>query len=90
MESLNLIYFFTKSGCFCIASDIGQKIIPFSVNLSLNVVATETESKTASTATPLSFSCSFKEIPNFLYVSNNLGSTSSRLFGLSLALFGAE
>ena len=57
-------YFLTKSGCFCIASEIGQKIIPFSVSLSLNVVATETESKTASTATPASFSCSFSGIPN--------------------------
>ena len=47
------------------ASEIGQKIIPFSVNLSLKVVATDTESKTASTATPLNFSCSFKGIPNF-------------------------
>ena len=83
-------YFFTKSGCFCIASDIEQKIIPFSVSLSLNVVATETESKTASTATQANFSCSFNEIPSFLYVSNNLGSTSSKLFGLSFILFGAE
>ena len=58
-------YFFTKSGCFCIASDIEQKIIPFSVNFSLKVVATETESKTASTATPLSFFCSVKGIPSF-------------------------
>ena len=32
---------------------------------SLNVVATDTESKTASTATPLSFSCSFRGMPNF-------------------------
>ena len=84
------IYFFTKSGCFCIASEIGQKIIPFSVNLSLNVVATETESKTASTATPESFYCSFNGIPSFLNVSINFGSTSSKLFGLSFALLGAE
>ena len=67
-----------------------QKIIPFSVNLSLKVVATDTESKTASTATPLSFSCSFKGIPNFAYVSNNFRSTSLRLFGASLTLLGAE
>ena len=83
-------YFFTKSGCFCIASDIGQKIIPFSVNFSLKVVATETESKTAATAIPLNLSCSFKGIPNLAYVSNNFGSTSSRLFGFSFALLGAE
>ena len=48
-------YFFTNSGCFCTASEIEQKIIPFSVSLSLKVVATETESKTASTAIPLIF-----------------------------------
>ena len=47
-------YFFTKSGCFCTASEIEQKIIPCFVNSPLKVVATETESKTASTATPLS------------------------------------
>ena len=47
---LFLRYFFTNSGYFCTASDIEQKIIPFSVSLSLKVVATETESKTASTA----------------------------------------
>ena len=49
-----------------IASEIGQKIIPFFVNSSLNVVATETESKTASTATPLNLFCSCKGIPSFL------------------------
>ena len=81
------IYFLTKSGCFCIASDIEQKIIPFFVSSSLYVVATDTESKTASTATPLSFFCSFKGIPSFLYVSSNLGSTSSKLFGLLEALW---
>ena len=41
-------YFFTKSGCFCIASEIEQKIIPFFVKVSLKVVATDTESNTAS------------------------------------------
>ena len=67
-----------------------QNIIPFFVSSSLKVVATETESKTASTATPLSFFCSFNGIPSFLYVSSSLGSTSSKLFGFSEALFGAE
>ena len=38
----------------------------FLVNSSLKVVATETESKTASTATPLSLFCSSKGIPSFL------------------------
>ena len=83
-------YFLTKSGWLRIASDIGQKIIPFFVSSSLKVVATETESKTASTAIPLSRFCSCKGIPSFLYVSINFGSTSSRLLGLSEALFGAE
>ena len=39
------------------ASDIEQKITPTSVNLSLKVVATETESKTASTAIPFNLFC---------------------------------
>ena len=64
------------------ASDIEQKITPTSVNLSLKVVATETESKTASTAIPFNLFCSSNGIPSFLYVSINLGSTSSKLFGL--------
>ena len=83
------IYFFINSGCFFIASFIEQKIIPFSFNVSLNDVATETESITTSTATPANFFCSSVEIPNFLKVSSNSGSTSSRL--LYLGLFdGAE
>ena len=57
---------------------------------SLNVVATDTESKTASTAIPFNRACSCNGIPSFLYVSKSLGSNSSRLFGLSLKLFGAE
>ena len=43
-----------------------QNIIPFFVNSPLNVVATETESNTASTAIPFSLFCSTKGIPNFL------------------------
>ena len=43
-----------------------QKIIPFSVNVSLKVVATDTESNTASTAIPFNLFCSCKGIPNFL------------------------
>ena len=42
-----------------------QKMIPFSAKVSLNVVATETESITASTATFESLFCSSKEIPSF-------------------------
>ena len=48
------------------ASDIGQNIIPCFVNSSLNVVATETESNTASTAIPFNLACSCNGIPNFL------------------------
>ena len=73
-----------------VCREIEQKIIPFSVSLSLKVVATETESKTASTAIPFKRCCSCNGIPSFLYVSNNLGSRSSRLFGFSVKLFGAE
>ena len=62
-------YFFTSSGCVLIASEIGQKIIPFLSSSPLNVVATETESKTASTATPLNLFCSFKGIPSLLHIS---------------------
>ena len=47
------------------ASEIGQNITPISFNFSLKVVATDTLSKTASTATPASASCSFSGIPNF-------------------------
>ena len=47
-------------------ADMEQKIIPFFVSSSLYVVATDTESKTASTATPLNFFCSCRGMPNFL------------------------
>ena len=66
------------------------KIIPFAVKVSLKVVATDTESNTASTAMPFNLFCSCKGIPNFLYVSSNLGSKSSKFFGFSLKLLGAE
>ena len=46
-------YFFTSSGCFCTASEIGQKITPASANFSLKVVVIETLSNTTSTATLL-------------------------------------
>ena len=83
------MYFFTKSGWSCIASEMEQNIMPFSANVFLKVVATDTESTTISTATPASFFCSSKEIPSLLKVSNNSGSTSSILsyFGFEL---GAE
>ena len=66
-----------------------MKIIPFSAKVSLNVVATETESITISTATLASLFCSSKEIPNFSNVANISGSTSSKLFNLGF-FFGAE
>ena len=56
-----------------------EKITPYSANSSLKVVAIETLSKTASTATFAKRFCSVKEIPNFSNVSNNSGSTSSKL-----------
>ena len=59
-------YFFTNSGWFWIASEIGQKMIPCLVYSSLNVVATDTESNTASTAIPFSLACSWRGIPSFL------------------------
>ena len=84
------------------ASDIEQNITPADLNSSLNVVPTETLSKTASTATflfadcfsgissitPASFFCSVNGIPSFEYVSRSFGSTSSKLFGFSFILAG--
>ena len=57
-----------------------QKITPFSDNVSLNVVATETESITASTATLDNLFCSSKLIPNFSKVLLSSGSISSKEF----------
>ena len=66
-----------------------MKMIPFSANVFLKVVATETESTTISMATLFIIFCSSTEIPSFLYIANNSGSTSSKvLFGS--AFFGAE
>src|SRR5215468_70515 len=44
-------YFFTSSGCSHTASEIGMKMTPAFLSSFLNVVATDTESNTASTAT---------------------------------------
>ncbi len=63
---------------------------PTAASFSLNVVATETESTTASTATPLSRSCSASEIPSLSNIARTSGSTSSRLFGPGVLGFGAE
>ena len=71
--------------------EIEQKIIPFSAKVSLYVVATETESITASTATatPEIRFCSSKEIPNFSKVLLNSGSISSNELSVFFGL-GAE
>ena len=54
---------------------MGIKMIPFSASVSLKVVATETESITISTATPVRRFCSSIEIPSFSKVFNSSGST---------------
>ena len=62
---------------------------PISASFALNVVATDTLSKTASTATPLSRFCSSREMPSFSKVRRSSGSTSSRLASFFFC-FGAE
>ncbi len=64
-------------------------MMPSSPSFSLNVVATETLSKTASTATPASAICSSSGIPSLSNVARTSGSTSSRLFSTFFG-FGAE
>jgi len=64
-------------------------MMPTLDSCSLNVVATETLSKTASTATPVSRFCSSREMPSFSNVARISGSTSSRLFSFFFG-FGAE
>ena len=54
-------YLRTSSGCSRTASEKEQKMMPTSASFSLNVVATETESNTASTATPARRSCSERD-----------------------------
>ena len=66
-----------------------MKMIPFSISVFLNVVATDTESTTTSIATPANFFCSSNEIPSFSKVSKSSGSTSSNELYLGL-LLGAE
>ena len=64
-------------------------MMPCFVSSALYVVPTDTESKTASTATPASSFCSLSGMPSLSYVSRSLGSTSSRLPN-GLAVLGAE
>src|SRR5690349_25039867 len=58
-------YLRTNSGCSRTASENEQKMMPNSASLSLKVVATETLSKTASTATPVRRFCSSSVMPSF-------------------------
>ena len=82
-------YFRTSSGCSRTASENEQKMMPSDASLSLNVVATETLSNTASTATPASIFCSSSGIPSLSNVRLISGSTSSRLPSDGFR-FGAE
>ena len=66
-----------------------QKMTPASSSMSWYVVATDTLSRTASTATPVSFFCSSNGMPSLLNDSSISGSISSRLFGPSPFDLGA-
>ena len=66
-----------------------MKTMPARASSSLNVVATEIESNTASTATPASSFCSSSGMPSLSNVAFTSGSTSSRLFS-TFFFFGAE
>ena len=54
-------------------------MMPSFASFSRNVVATETESNTASTATPASSCCSISGMPSLSNVARISGSTSSML-----------
>src|SRR5512135_2359647 len=58
-------YLRTSSGWFWTASEKEQKMTPTFSSSARNVVATDTESKTASTATPASFARSRSGMPSF-------------------------
>ena len=70
-------------------SENEQKMTPASASLALNVVATDTESTTASIATPERRSCSAREMPSLSNIARSSGSTSSRLPGAALGLGAA-
>src|ERR671939_1869662 len=59
-------YFRTSSGCSRTASPNEQKMIQSFASSSLYVVPTDTESNTASTATPASTFCSLSGMPSLL------------------------
>jgi hypothetical protein len=67
-----------RSGYSLTASLMEQKMTPAFDSSSLNVVAMETESKTASTATFASRFCSLSGMPSLSKVRSSSGSTSSR------------
>src|SRR5579871_280976 len=83
-------YLSMRAGCSVTASENGQNTTPASARRALNVVATDTLSKTASTATPASRARSCNGTPILSYVASSFGSTSARLFGPSVFVFGAE
>ena len=58
-------YSWTSSGWLRTASENEQKMIPTSASLALKVVATETLSNTASTATPARIARSCSGMPSF-------------------------
>jgi hypothetical protein len=82
-------YFFTRSGCSRTASEKDMKMMPTEASFSRKVVATDTLSNTASTATPASSFCSSSGMPSLSNVRFTSGSTSSRLFS-DFFFLGAE
>src|SRR3546814_18461332 len=70
-------YCFTSSGWSLMASDTEQKMTPFPASSLRNVVPTETESNTASTATPASLARSCTGTPTLSSVALSHFATSS-------------
>ena len=77
-----------RSGWSFTASENEQKMMPALASLSRKVVATDTESNTASTATLASSFCSSSGMPSLAKVARISGSSSSRLFSFGFS-FGA-
>lgn len=71
------------------ASAIEQKMMPRSASVCLKVVFTETESITASTATPANAICSSRGMPSRSKVRLSSGSTSSIEFSFFCCLGAA-
>ena len=83
-------YFFTSSGCSCTASEKEQKMMPTSRSFSLKVVATETLSKTASTATPASNLALAQRNAELLVGLQQFGIDFVQALGTSSSGLGAE